>query len=250
MPVSVDTFYAEVACAAIEAGASIVNDVSGGALDPAMHAEARGIFMLYLIKININNNLFTSMIWPTNLFFCVLMLNTYGGFGLHCCAPLCCVLEGVLIPWSMTGIGHPVGKSKRQRVTYQMSTELTATRHGRASLKSLTDASRKSKLSDNPKIDLCNRVLPDTGRAARRAVRAHAHARGSDIDAVPRQHGVRRCVRGSGRRAAGERRSRGRGRHRALAPHPRPGHVLLVRLAAFTAIWMCSCSARQCKLQT
>lgn len=33
---SVDTFYASVAAGAIEAGASVVNDISGGLLDPAM----------------------------------------------------------------------------------------------------------------------------------------------------------------------------------------------------------------------
>jgi dihydropteroate synthase len=39
VPVSVDTFYAKVAAAAVEAGASIVNDVSGGTMDPDMHKE-------------------------------------------------------------------------------------------------------------------------------------------------------------------------------------------------------------------
>lgn len=34
--ISVDTYYAEVARAAVEAGASIVNDISGGKLDPGM----------------------------------------------------------------------------------------------------------------------------------------------------------------------------------------------------------------------
>lgn len=37
--ISVDTFYAAVAHRAVHAGAHIVNDVSGGSLDPAMHAE-------------------------------------------------------------------------------------------------------------------------------------------------------------------------------------------------------------------
>lgn len=36
--VSVDTFYAEVARAAVEAGADIVNDISGGTLDARMHS--------------------------------------------------------------------------------------------------------------------------------------------------------------------------------------------------------------------
>ncbi len=36
VPISVDTSRAEVAAAALEAGASIVNDVSGGLADPAM----------------------------------------------------------------------------------------------------------------------------------------------------------------------------------------------------------------------
>ncbi|KAJ1965996.1 trifunctional dihydropteroate synthetase [Dipsacomyces acuminosporus] len=36
IPISVDTFYAEVAAAALDAGADIVNDVTGGSLDPAM----------------------------------------------------------------------------------------------------------------------------------------------------------------------------------------------------------------------
>ena len=39
VPLSVDTFYAEVAREAVAAGAHIVNDVSGGSLDPAMHQE-------------------------------------------------------------------------------------------------------------------------------------------------------------------------------------------------------------------
>jgi dihydropteroate synthase len=36
VPLSVDTWYARVAGEAVEAGASIVNDISGGLLDPAM----------------------------------------------------------------------------------------------------------------------------------------------------------------------------------------------------------------------
>lgn len=38
---SVDTFYADVARQAVEAGADIVNDVSGGALDPDMLRQVR-----------------------------------------------------------------------------------------------------------------------------------------------------------------------------------------------------------------
>ena len=36
LPLSVDTWFSRVAAAAVEAGASIVNDISGGRLDPAM----------------------------------------------------------------------------------------------------------------------------------------------------------------------------------------------------------------------
>jgi dihydropteroate synthase len=39
VPLSVDTFYAEVAQLAINAGAHMVNDVSGGSLDPHMHQQ-------------------------------------------------------------------------------------------------------------------------------------------------------------------------------------------------------------------
>ena len=39
--VSVDTFHSTVARWAVDAGAHIVNDVSGGTLDPDMHAEVR-----------------------------------------------------------------------------------------------------------------------------------------------------------------------------------------------------------------
>ena len=41
IPLSVDTYHAEVARQGIEAGAHIVNDVSGGSLDPDMHAQVR-----------------------------------------------------------------------------------------------------------------------------------------------------------------------------------------------------------------
>lgn len=36
VPLSIDTFYADVATAAVDAGATMVNDVSGGTLDPGM----------------------------------------------------------------------------------------------------------------------------------------------------------------------------------------------------------------------
>ena len=39
VPVSVDTFDATVAAEAVGAGACMVNDVSGGALDPAMFSQ-------------------------------------------------------------------------------------------------------------------------------------------------------------------------------------------------------------------
>ena len=39
VPLSVDTFYAEVAQQAVGAGAHMVNDVSGGLMDPHMHSQ-------------------------------------------------------------------------------------------------------------------------------------------------------------------------------------------------------------------
>lgn len=39
MPLSVDTFYAEVAQQAVHAGAHMVNDISGGSLDPHMYHQ-------------------------------------------------------------------------------------------------------------------------------------------------------------------------------------------------------------------
>ena len=39
VPLSVDTFYAEVAQQAVHAGAHMVNDISGGSLDPHMHQQ-------------------------------------------------------------------------------------------------------------------------------------------------------------------------------------------------------------------
>lgn len=41
VPISIDTFDSEVACQAVAAGAHMVNDVSGGLLDPKMHAQVR-----------------------------------------------------------------------------------------------------------------------------------------------------------------------------------------------------------------
>ena len=41
IPISVDTYYAEVAAAAVGAGAALVNDVSGGSLDDAMLPTVR-----------------------------------------------------------------------------------------------------------------------------------------------------------------------------------------------------------------
>ena len=38
-PISIDTFDAEVAAEAVAAGAHMVNDVSGGLMDPNMHAQ-------------------------------------------------------------------------------------------------------------------------------------------------------------------------------------------------------------------
>lgn len=43
VPLSIDTYKAEVARAAVEAGASIVNDVAGGLLDPAMPATVAAL---------------------------------------------------------------------------------------------------------------------------------------------------------------------------------------------------------------
>ena len=39
LPLSVDTFHADVAAAAVAAGATMVNDVSGGGMDPGMHRQ-------------------------------------------------------------------------------------------------------------------------------------------------------------------------------------------------------------------
>lgn len=40
-PISIDTFDAEVAAQAVAAGAHMVNDVSGGTMDPNMHAQVQ-----------------------------------------------------------------------------------------------------------------------------------------------------------------------------------------------------------------
>lgn len=51
IPISVDTFDAEVAQEAVHAGAHMVNDVSGGLMDPNMHATVRlaSTFVLLLM---------------------------------------------------------------------------------------------------------------------------------------------------------------------------------------------------------
>jgi dihydropteroate synthase len=46
--VSIDTMRAEVADAAVAAGAALVNDVSGGLADPEMHAWAAGVQVPYV----------------------------------------------------------------------------------------------------------------------------------------------------------------------------------------------------------
>ena len=46
--VSVDTMRAEVAALAVSAGAKIINDVSGGLADPAMHATAAALKTQYI----------------------------------------------------------------------------------------------------------------------------------------------------------------------------------------------------------
>ncbi|UUU29331.1 dihydropteroate synthase [Streptomyces sp. CA-210063] len=48
VPVSVDTMHAEVAQAAVEAGACLVNDVSGGLADPAMAATVAAAGVPYI----------------------------------------------------------------------------------------------------------------------------------------------------------------------------------------------------------
>lgn len=46
--VSIDTMRSEVAAAAVAAGAGLVNDVSGGLADPAMHAWVAGVQVPYI----------------------------------------------------------------------------------------------------------------------------------------------------------------------------------------------------------
>lgn len=47
--ISIDTMRAEVARAAVEAGASYINDVSGGIADPQMHATAAELDVKYIL---------------------------------------------------------------------------------------------------------------------------------------------------------------------------------------------------------
>ena len=47
--ISIDTFYAEVARKATEAGASIVNDVSGGSMDPTMFQTVADLKVPYIL---------------------------------------------------------------------------------------------------------------------------------------------------------------------------------------------------------
>lgn len=49
VPISIDTFYSEVATAAVGAGADIVNDVSGGTLDPLMFTEVARLGAPYVL---------------------------------------------------------------------------------------------------------------------------------------------------------------------------------------------------------
>ena len=51
VPLSVDTYYAEVARDAVGAGAHIVNDISGGSLDRDMHAQVRGKFSCIRVEV-------------------------------------------------------------------------------------------------------------------------------------------------------------------------------------------------------
>jgi 2-amino-4-hydroxy-6-hydroxymethyldihydropteridine diphosphokinase/dihydropteroate synthase len=49
VPLSVDTFYSQVAEAAVEAGATMVNDVSGGTLDPGMFRTVAKLGVPYVL---------------------------------------------------------------------------------------------------------------------------------------------------------------------------------------------------------
>jgi dihydropteroate synthase len=48
VPVSIDTMHARTATAAVEAGACLVNDVSGGLADPGMHAAVAALAVPYV----------------------------------------------------------------------------------------------------------------------------------------------------------------------------------------------------------
>lgn len=48
VPVSIDTMHADTAARAVEAGACLVNDVSGGLADPAMHATVARLGVPYV----------------------------------------------------------------------------------------------------------------------------------------------------------------------------------------------------------
>lgn len=48
LPISVDTYHAEVARSAVEAGAAMVNDVSAGAMDPSMITVVAGLDVPYI----------------------------------------------------------------------------------------------------------------------------------------------------------------------------------------------------------
>lgn len=52
-PISVDTYYASVAKSAIEAGASIVNDISGGRFDDALLPSIAGLNVPYVLMHSI-----------------------------------------------------------------------------------------------------------------------------------------------------------------------------------------------------
>jgi 2-amino-4-hydroxy-6-hydroxymethyldihydropteridine diphosphokinase/dihydropteroate synthase len=49
VPLSVDTFYSQVAEASVEAGATMVNDVSGGTLDPGMFRTVAKLGVPYVL---------------------------------------------------------------------------------------------------------------------------------------------------------------------------------------------------------
>lgn len=51
IPISIDTFDAEVARQAMQAGAHMVNDVSGGLMDPHMHATVSVQLLLLLLAL-------------------------------------------------------------------------------------------------------------------------------------------------------------------------------------------------------